>query len=91
MFIKNGFRSSWWSNPHFHGTWSYDTVKGMSLGIKLQDYLAEPLSLSGSAKSNPQLLFGGEASHTKYYSTVHGAIETGFREASRIIKLANGI
>ena len=33
-----------------------------------------------------QLLFAGEATHSQYFSTVHGAIESGTREAERIIK-----
>ncbi|PSN36046.1 Peroxisomal N(1)-acetyl-spermine/spermidine oxidase [Blattella germanica] len=33
------------------------------------------------------LLFAGEATHSTHFSTVHGAIETGWREAERIIKL----
>ena len=31
-------------------------------------------------------MFGGEATHDHYYSTVHGAIETGWREADRILR-----
>jgi monoamine oxidase len=30
------------------------------------------------------LLFAGEATHSSYYSTVHGAIESGWREAKRL-------
>jgi hypothetical protein len=30
------------------------------------------------------LLFAGEATHSSYYSTVHGAIESGWREAERL-------
>jgi spermine oxidase len=33
------------------------------------------------------LLFAGEATHANYFSTVHGAIETGYREAERISKI----
>ena len=33
------------------------------------------------------LLFGGEATHPNFYSTTHGALLTGFREASRLIKM----
>ncbi|GFW39222.1 spermine oxidase [Trichonephila clavipes] len=35
---------------------------------------------------HPVLLFAGEAAHDKYYSTVHGAYETGIREAERIFQ-----
>ena len=33
-----------------------------------------------------RLLFAGEATHPRHFSTVHGAIETGWREADRIIE-----
>ncbi|GFU06879.1 hypothetical protein NPIL_304162 [Nephila pilipes] len=35
---------------------------------------------------HPVLLFAGEATHDKYFSTVHGAYETGLREAERIFQ-----
>jgi spermine oxidase len=35
----------------------------------------------------PVVLFAGEASNPVHYSTVHGAIETGRREALRLIDL----
>lgn len=35
----------------------------------------------------PVILFGGEATNEHYYSTVHGAVESGWREAKRIIDL----
>jgi len=30
------------------------------------------------------LLFAGEATHEHFYSTVHGAVESGWREADRV-------
>ncbi len=33
-----------------------------------------------------RLRFAGEATHPHYFSTVHGAIESGWREAEKIIK-----
>jgi len=35
----------------------------------------------------PKVLFAGEATTDPYYSTVHGALDSGAREAMRIIKL----
>lgn len=32
------------------------------------------------------ILFAGEATHERFFSTVHGAIESGFREADRLIE-----
>ena len=37
-----------------------------------------------------RLLWAGEASHQHYFSTVHGAMETGWREADRILGLSSG-
>ncbi|KAF2894473.1 hypothetical protein ILUMI_11673 [Ignelater luminosus] len=47
--------------------------------------LSEPVV----ANSKQVLLFSGEATHPTYYSTVHGAIESGFREADRLINIYN--
>lgn len=33
----------------------------------------------------PVVLFAGEATHSKYYSTMHGALMTGQREAERLV------
>ena len=35
----------------------------------------------------PRVLFAGEATHLRYYSTVHGAFLSGQREAKRIVNL----
>ncbi|XP_060518708.1 spermine oxidase-like [Cylas formicarius] len=76
-------RSSWYSNPHFRGTYSYESVKGHSSGGKrFPDKLASPLLDDNGV---PRVLFAGEATHPYYFSTVHGAIETGYREAERLI------
>ena len=67
--------SHWHSNPLTRGSYSYHTTEGEAASIT-SETLAEPVS---------NLLFAGEATHEKYFSTVHGAIETGYREADRIL------
>ncbi|XP_059471126.1 spermine oxidase-like [Neocloeon triangulifer] len=74
-------RSTWYSNPHFRGSYSF-----RSMDTELLDtaaiHLATPLS---DANGNAIVQFAGEASHPGYFSTVHGAIESGWREADRIL------
>ena len=40
-------------------------------------------SVLGRPLAGGRLLVAGEATHEKYFGTVHGAIETGWREADR--------
>lgn len=75
------FRSLWYQNPHFRGSYSYRSIETEKWNVSPLD-LARPLV---NQKGKEVVLFAGEASHPYYYSTVHGAIETGFREADRII------
>lgn len=44
--------------------------------------LAKPLVADG----REVVLFAGEATHSCYFSTVHGAVESGWREADRLIE-----
>jgi hypothetical protein len=77
--IVNVKISKWKSSNNFRGTYSYHLTNETSpqqLAIPLQDN-------EGKLK----ILFGGEATHEHFFSTVHGAIESGYREAERIIKL----
>lgn len=77
------FRSRWYSNPHFRGVYSYQTQRAHDRRPSAEVVLSSPLKdLSG----RPVLQFAGEATHSHYYSTVHGAVETGFREADRLIQ-----
>lgn len=82
MYSYIRFRSNWHNNPHFRGSYSYQTPRAHLRKPSPEVILAEPLS--NEAKKDV-LCFAGEATHPYYYSTVHGAIETGFREANRII------
>ncbi|XP_069688815.1 uncharacterized protein [Periplaneta americana] len=73
-------RSSWSKNPHFRGSYSFRSMESEALGA-YASHLAEPLT---TEKNKPVLMFAGEATHDHFYSTVHGAIESGWREADRI-------
>lgn len=75
-------RSNWYTNKHFRGSYSFRSVTTDLLKTSPSD-LALPLC---DPLGKPSLLFAGEATHDHYYSTVHGAIETGRREAERIAK-----
>ncbi|XP_057700085.1 spermine oxidase [Corythoichthys intestinalis] len=78
-------RSSWGSNQYFRGSYSYTRV-GSSGGDF--EKLAMPLPYANSTKSpGLQLLFAGEATHRKYYSTSHGALLSGQREAYRLVEM----
>lgn len=73
--------TKWYSNKNFRGSYSFRSVKTDLLKTSAND-LAQPLY---SSVGKPQVLFAGEATHDHYYSTVHGAIESGWREAKRLL------
>lgn len=76
-------RYGWYSNPHFRGTYSFDTIESKRENESCRSILAIP-AVNDDDKN--VLLFAGEATHYNHSSTVHGAIETGYREADYIIK-----
>ncbi|KAM3606323.1 uncharacterized protein V6R79_014247 [Siganus canaliculatus] len=75
-------RTQWFHNPWTCGSYSYPAV-----GCSAQDLknMMEPLPLNEQQSQPLQVLFAGEATHHCFYSTVHGAILTGWREADRLI------
>ncbi|XP_044070646.1 peroxisomal N(1)-acetyl-spermine/spermidine oxidase-like [Siniperca chuatsi] len=75
-------RSQW-----FHDPWTCGSYCHPAIGCSAQDLenMMEPLPTKGSQSQPLQVLFAGEATHPCYYSTVHGAILTGWREADRLI------
>ncbi|KAL5280241.1 hypothetical protein ACFFRR_004298 [Megaselia abdita] len=72
--------TSWHSNPFIRGSYSHRSMETEHLTTGSWD-LAEPVL---SPNGRPILQFAGEATHNHYYSTVHGAVETGVREAERL-------
>ncbi|KAM4624669.1 peroxisomal N(1)-acetyl-spermine/spermidine oxidase-like isoform 1-T2 [Discoglossus pictus] len=79
-------RSTWHSNPYIRG--SYTNVPVGVDAVKEQTALQEPLpSIHQRTNLRPlQVLFAGEATHTNFYTTTHGAYITGVREAERIVR-----
>ncbi|BFZ02164.1 hypothetical protein BsWGS_05203 [Bradybaena similaris] len=77
-------RTSWGHNKFTRGSYSF-----IAVGATQEDILnlKHPLvkNLQDNAKK-PVVLFAGEATHPSFYSTTHGALLTGNREAARICK-----
>nr|XP_056705351.1 peroxisomal N(1)-acetyl-spermine/spermidine oxidase [Euleptes europaea] len=84
---KNMLRSKWHSEPYTRGSYSYVAVGSSGEDI---DALAQPLPEEASDPMPPQVLFAGEATHRTFYSTTHGALLSGWREADRLIRLYDG-
>ncbi|XP_007452054.1 PREDICTED: peroxisomal N(1)-acetyl-spermine/spermidine oxidase [Lipotes vexillifer] len=80
---RSVLRSRWHSAPYTRGSYSYVAVG--SSGDDL-DLLAQPLPEDGRG-AQLQVLFAGEATHRTFYSTTHGALLSGWREADRLIAL----
>ncbi|XP_050076230.1 spermine oxidase-like [Anopheles maculipalpis] len=81
-------RSRWYSNPHFRGSYSSRSMKSDAMRATAAE-LAEPLlgSVGSQNRPIPVVQFAGEASHPQFYSTVQGAVASGWREADRLIDL----
>lgn len=76
-------RSRWHSAPYTRGSYSYVAVGSTGDDI---DLLAQPLP-ADSTGAQLQVLFAGEATHRTFYSTTHGALLSGWREADRLAGL----
>ncbi|XP_030572694.1 spermine oxidase-like [Drosophila novamexicana] len=76
----NIVRTQWHSNPNFRGSYSSRTTYTDELRTGPWD-LETPLLDAGG---RPRVQFAGEATHKSHFSCVHGATETGWREADRL-------
>uniref|UniRef100_UPI003AAD8E4C peroxisomal N(1)-acetyl-spermine/spermidine oxidase-like n=1 Tax=Centroberyx gerrardi TaxID=166262 RepID=UPI003AAD8E4C len=75
-------RSRWFQDPWTCGSYSYP---GRGCSAQDLDNLREPLPAKGAPSQPLQVLFAGEATHSCYFSTVHGALLSGWREADRLL------
>ena len=80
--LSEFYSSDWTTNKFFRGTYSY-----LPLGTTENDIenLLKPVFYD----DDTALLFSGEMSQPKFYSTTHGAYLSGIREAEQVIKLLN--
>ncbi|KAJ8714420.1 hypothetical protein PYW07_002645 [Mythimna separata] len=79
--IKDILRSQWASNPFARGAYAFRTVYTEENGggaIELSEPLYHPNKF-------PVVCFAGEATSHHRHTDGHGAIESGFREADRLI------
>ncbi|NXL67429.1 PAOX oxidase, partial [Chordeiles acutipennis] len=81
---RSVLRSRWHSAPYTRGSYSYVAVGSSGDDI---DMLAQPLPEDPKDSRPLQLLFAGEATHRTFYSTTHGALLSGWREAERLNQL----
>uniref|UniRef100_A0A2R5LA80 Putative flavin-containing amine oxidase n=2 Tax=Ornithodoros turicata TaxID=34597 RepID=A0A2R5LA80_9ACAR len=82
-------RSFWNSNPYILGSYSNRQLPYEASETLLETFY-EPLLLDvplhrAARVEWPLVLFAGEATDKDFYSTVHGAMRSGFREADRLI------
>ncbi|CAK1554251.1 unnamed protein product [Leptosia nina] len=74
-------RSKWYSNPYTRGSYTFDNLDTPKYP-KARETLGSPLL---DANGVPRVLFAGEATNPAQFGTVHGASESGHREAMRIL------
>lgn len=74
-------RSTWHTNPFTRGSYTYDDLDMPKHPTSRSDLAAPLLDSSGK----PRVLFAGEATNADHFSTVHGAVESGYREARRLL------
>lgn len=75
------YTSSWGTDPCFQGSYSYP---GPRADVASVEALAAPLLARGD-EAAPLVCFAGEATNRHHMGTVHGAYETGLREAQRLL------
>ncbi|XP_033158986.1 spermine oxidase [Drosophila mauritiana] len=73
-------RTQWHANPNFRGSYTFRSTYTDALRTGAWDLEAPLQDVCG----RPRLQFAGESTHKHFYSTVHGAVETGWREAERL-------
>lgn len=71
-------KSGWHKNRYVRGSYTYYSTKSTQID---GEQLRKPYAPDGI----PRIQFAGEATHETFYSTVHGALESGIREGNRLL------
>lgn len=74
-------RTRWGNDKTTRGSYCFIQVGASVADVET---LSEPIR---DSSGKPLLMFAGEATHPSFYSTTHGALLTGHREAKRILDL----
>lgn len=92
--------SHWYTNENFRGSYSFRSMLTEEVGTGARELaqpicmvttklnangISNSPTLNGQSRCDkPIIQFAGEATSEHYYSTVHGAVEAGWREATRL-------
>ncbi|CAF1405759.1 unnamed protein product [Adineta steineri] len=79
---KHVLKSEWHKNKFVRGSYSYCSTKSTTKD-------REQLRTGYAPDGIPRIQFAGEATHAKFYSTVHGALESGIREGTELLSIIN--
>ncbi|XP_055351465.1 spermine oxidase-like, partial [Paramacrobiotus metropolitanus] len=81
-------RAKWSQNDLFRGTYSHISLAMVKRGLTIDDLASSEYlyqrNVNGETVQLPGLMFAGEATHPEYWSTVHGALLSGQREAQTL-------
>ncbi|XP_063220587.1 peroxisomal N(1)-acetyl-spermine/spermidine oxidase-like [Bacillus rossius redtenbacheri] len=77
-------RTQWHGNQYVRGGYSHHSCR-CDVSHSEPAVLAQPVCSGAGHARRPVLLLAGEATHPCYYSTTHGAYETGQRQAERVL------
>lgn len=80
---KDSKCTRWQHHPYSRGSYSYRGLEASNSHITNAD-LRESLKNDNGKET---VLFAGEATHDKYYSTLHGAIESGYAAADKVVEI----
>jgi monoamine oxidase len=78
--LKKVTRSFWKTNPYTNGAYCHIPVGASNEDIHT---IAEPIT---DRNGKPIVMFAGEATHPTFYSSCHGAMLSGEREAQRVLE-----